>query len=301
MNKFFFESFDGEKINCYEWTPDGEIKGIVQIVHGLQEHGLRYQPFAEFLARNGYVVLASDQRLHGVTAGKNIGKTKIKNVFPVMVKDQMLIADMLIKKYNKPLVIFGHSYGSFEVQSFIQKYSKQSGVIICGSAYMKRFDTLLGKIVAAATVKFKGGEQDARKIEKIVIDGFNKPFKGNGSWISASERNLKNYKADPLCGVPLCANFYASMFKNVRKLYTKKGLAKIDVYTPIFIVSGKDDPVGKMGESTQKLFDVYQKFGFNVKLKLYENMRHEILNEDNCDIVFKDLLDFIDKCTQKNH
>ena len=168
-NNYFFESFDGEKIKCYEWVPDGEVKAIVQIIHGLQEHGLRYQKFAEFLSSKGYLVLASDQRLHGDTAGKNIGKTNIKDVFPVMVKDQMLIADMLIKKYNKPLIIFGHSYGSFETQSFIKKYNKQAGVIICGSAYMKRLDTLLGKIVAQMTVKFRGGEKDARQIEKIVI------------------------------------------------------------------------------------------------------------------------------------
>jgi len=301
MEKYFFESFDGEKINCYEWKPKGEIKGIVQIVHGLQEHGLRYAQFANFLTEKGFLVLASDQRLHGLTAGKHLSKTKIKDVFPVMVKDQTLIADMLIKKYNKPLVIFGHSYGSFIVQSFIQQYNKQSGVIICGSAYMKRLDTLLGKIVAQATVKFKGGENDAKKIEKIVIEGFNKPFENNGSWISANEVNVRNYESDPLCGIPLCANFYASMFKNVRKLYSHRAVVKIDVYIPIFIVSGKDDPVGKMGESTVKLFEFYKLNGLNVKMKLYPNMRHEILNENNNKIVYNDLLEFINHCTKDIH
>ena len=301
MENFKFESFDGEKINCYEWLPEGTIKGIVQIVHGLQEHGLRYQPFAEFLASNGYVVLASDQRLHGLTAGKNLSKTKIKDVFPIMVKDQMLISDMLIKKYNKPLVVFGHSFGSFITQSYIQNYNKQVGAIICGSAYMKRADTLAGKIVAQATVKLKGGEEDAKKIEKIVIGGFNKPFKGNGSWLSASEENIKNYEKDPLCGVPLCANFYYSMFKNVRKLYSHKGIAKINKNSPIFIVSGKNDPVGKMGESTTKLYEFYKKKGLNVKMRLYEGMRHEILNEDNKEIVYQDLLEFIENCTQSIH
>lgn len=300
MKNFDFISFDGEKINCYEWLPEGEPKGIVQIIHGLQEHALRYKPFAEFLADNGFIVLASDQRLHGLTAGKNISKTKIKDVFPVMVKDQMLIADMLIKKYNKPLIVFGHSYGSFETQSFIQKYNKLAGVIICGSAYMKRPDTLIGKLVSQATVHLKGGEADARKVEKTIVNLYNKSFK-SGSWISASQENVDNYNNDCLCGVPLCANFYSSMFKNVRKLYSHNSIAKIDKDLPIFIVSGKDDPVGLMGKSTTKLYAFYLKHGLNVKMFLYEGMRHEILNEDDKQIVYDDLLEFINTCIKSNH
>ena len=82
------------------------------------------------------------------------------------------------KKYNKPLIILGHSYGSFIVQSLLQNYHKCSGAILSGSAYMKRADTLAGKIVAKTTAKFKGGEKDAQRIEQIVIHAFNKPFAG---------------------------------------------------------------------------------------------------------------------------
>ena len=301
MERFYFKSFDEELINYYEWKPKKSIKGVVQIIHGLQEHGLRYKDFAEFLAGHGYIVVASDQRLHGLTAGNSIGKTSIKDVFPVMVKDQMLIADMLLKKYNKPLVIMGHSYGSFETQSILQKYNKQAGTIICGSGYMKRPDTLAGKIFAESFVNLKGGETSAKEVEDIVIGMFNKPFKGNGNWISASKENLKKYEEDPLCGNALCGNFYASMFKNIRLLYDDEDIEKIDKSSPILIVSGKDDPVGRMGKSTTKLYEFYKSHGLNVQIKLYEGMRHEIINENNKEIVYQDLLVFIENCTKQTH
>lgn len=297
MEKIDFISSDGEIIKCYEWQPDGKINGIVQIIHGLEEHALRYNDFALFLNKHGYLVFASDQRLHGQTAGKNLSITSIKDVFPVMVNDQRLISDFLIEKYKKPLIILGHSYGSFETQSYIQNYNKMSGAIICGSAYMKRLDTLLGKIVSWSAVKLTGGEKQAKKIEKLVIGSFNRPFKKeNGSWISASKENLKKYESDHLCGKPLCANFYYSMFKNTRKLYTKNGLAKIPNTLPILIASGKDDPVGKMGKSTTKLYKTYIKSGLQAKLKIYQGLRHEILNEDNKIMVYNDFLSFINTC-----
>ena len=91
------------------------------------------------------------------------------------------------------------------------------------------------------------------------------------------------------------------MFKNVRQLYNKKDIVKVDKNMPILIVSGKEDPVGKKGESTTKLFEYYKENGLNVNLKLYEGMRHEIINEDKNEIVLEDLLEFINSCTIPNH
>ncbi len=298
MKEVDFQSFDGEIIKCYEFAPEGEIKGIVQIVHGLEEHGKRYSDFAKFLNKNGYLVFTCDQRLHGETAGENLSKTKIRDIYPVMVQDQCMISDMLIDKFNKPLIIMGHSYGSFVVQGYLQRYDKESGAILCGSAYMKRFDVLLGGIVAKLTRSFKGGEATAKAIEKIVYGGYNKQV-GSGSWICANPKSVEKYEADPLCGQPLCANFYCSMFSNTYKLYKKKNLEKIDKAMPILIISGKDDPVGKMGKSTTKLYKCYKKHGLNAKLKLYEGMRHEILNEVNNQIVYNDILEFVNNVIDK--
>lgn len=285
MEEIDFKTFDDEIIKGYIFYPSKEPKGIVQIVHGLEEHGLRYENFAKFLNENGFIVFASDQRLHGKTAGQHLSSTKFKNVFPRMVKDQILISDMLIEKYSLPLIIFGHSYGSFITQKYIQNYHKHSGTILSGSAYMKRLDTFAGECLSKLIVKFNGGENDSKVLEDMIINSFNMKFKKGESWISQNQENVENYNKDPLCGKPLCSNFYYSMFKNVRNLYTPEGLNNIDKEKLIFIASGKDDPVGKMGNSTTKLYQTYLSYNINAKLKLYDNLRHEIINEGKQEVL----------------
>lgn len=281
MEQLDFKTFDDTIIKGYLFQPKQEAKGIVHIVHGLEEHGMRYENFAKFLNENGFIVFASDQRLHGKTAGDHLSSTRFKNVFPRMVKDQMLISDMLIEKFSLPLIIFGHSCGSFITQMYIQNYHKHSGTILSGSAYMKRADTLAGEWLSKIVATFNGGEKDSKVLEDLVLNSFNRKFNKGESWISQNKDNVERYNADPLCGKPLCSNFYYSMFKNTRKLYTPEGLNNIDKDKLIFIASGKDDPVGKMGESTKKLYETYLSYNINAKLKLYDNLRHEIINEGN--------------------
>ncbi len=292
MENLDFCSFDGKILKGYLFMPEEKPCCIVQIVHGLEEHGLRYQNFAQKLNEKGLAVFVCDQRLHGKTA-THLGHTNIKDVFPVMVKDQCLISDMLIEKFNLPLVIFGHSYGSFIVQRYLQVYHNYASAILSGSAYMKRMDTFLAKIISQVTVKVMGGDSDAKQIEKLVIGSFNRPFKKeSGSWISLNKENVRQYEKDELCGVPLCANFYYSLFKNSRKLYDKTQMQKIDKDKPILIASGNDDPVGKSGKSVQKLFKNYAKYGVSCQLKLYSNLRHEIINE-GVEQVIDDIENFI--------
>ena len=302
MEQLDFKTFDDTIIKGYLFQPKQEAKGIVQIVHGLEEHGMRYENFAKFLNENGFIVFASDQRLHGKTAGDHLSSTRFKNVFPRMVKDQMLISDMLIEKFSLPLIIFGHSCGSFITQMYIQNYHKHSGTILSGSAYMKRADTLAGEWLSKIVATFNGGEKDSKVLEDLVLNSFNRKFNKGESWISQNKDNVERYNADPLCGKPLCSNFYYSMFKNTRKLYTPEGLNNIDKDKLIFIASGKDDPVGKMGESTKKLYETYLSHNINAKLKLYDNLRHEIINEEKQEVlddILSALNEIIENSSQK--
>ncbi len=291
MEKLDFISFDEEILKGYLFLPKQPLC-IVQIVHGLEEHGMRYKKFAEELKEKGIGVFVCDQRLHGKTATR-IGHTNIKDIFPIMVKDQCLISNMLLQKFNLPLVIFGHSYGSFIVQRYLQVCKNYTSAILSGSAYMKRADTFLAKIISHMTIKIKGGDEDAKQIENLVIGSFNRKFKKeNGSWISFNKANVKSYEEDELCGIPLCGNFYYSMFKNTRKLYKEREMQKIDKEKPILIASGSDDPVGKDGKSVKKLFENYEKYGIKCQLKLYSGLRHEIINEGE-EIVIDDIINFI--------
>ena len=69
----------------------------------------------------------------------------------------------------------------------------------------------------------------------------------------------------------------------------------------MLIISGSKDPVGGFSRLSTKLDALYTKLGVkNKKFKLYDEARHELLNETNKQEVFKDILDYLDKCTQKS-
>lgn len=299
MKQGFIKSFDGTQIYVYAWTDVEKPKGIVQIFHGMSEHAKRYDDFAKFLNKNGYLVFGDDHRAHGKTAGSisNIGKYNQKsNLFYDTLLDELHISKLLKEEYNLPLYVFGHSYGSFLCQAYITKSSYHEKAIMCGSALMKnRLDVKLGKWVARLTVKIKGNNARAKLVEKFSFDSYNKQTKG-GSWLNTDEEQIKIRSLDPYCGNPFSAKFYADLFTTFDWIYNKEHTRKINKEKPIFLIAGKEDPVGKMGNSVADLYRFYTGLEIKgLKMRLYQNGRHEILNEPKLKAeVYTDILNFIE-------
>ncbi len=290
----YFESFDKQKIHFYKWDKVENPIGIVQIIHGMAEYAGRYENFAKFLNKKGYIVFADDHRAHGKTAPEGkIGKYDGKNLFYDTLNDEIFISKMLIDKYKLPLYIFGHSYGSFLTQAYIQQCNLYSKAIICGSACMKgRIDVRFGLLVAKITKLFKGKDARAKLIEKINFEGYNKKFK-SGCWLNSIDERAKDYYADEFCGKSFSSKFYVDFFGALTKLYKSNNIKNIDENKPILIISGSDDAVGGMGKSVTKLYNFYKKRNKNVKLKLYKGARHEILNDICRDEVYLDVERFL--------
>ena len=304
MKGKFIKSFDKTDIYCYTWDKVTKPVGIVQIVHGMQEHAARYDDFAKFLNKHGYIVFADDHRAHGKTAGsiENLGKYEGGNLFYDTMKDQMFFSSMLKEQYGDlPLYIFGHSYGSFITQNYIQNCDLYSKAIICGSACMKgNIGIKLGKFIAGRTIHHKGPNAVASAVEKIM-QGTYKSMVKTGSWLNTDEEEVKKYAQDPYCGTPFSAKFYYDFFTGLLNSYGKHKLQEINHHKPILLISGKDDPVGSMGKSVVKLFKLYHEDDLDVAMKLYDNARHEILNEPIKEMVYQDVLDFIQKPVDKEH
>jgi len=298
MKEGFIKSFDGYEVYRYLWDDVEKPIGIVQIFHGMAEHAKRYEDFALFLNKNGYIVFADDHRGHGKTAKgeENLGKYDRPGLVYDTMMDEIYFSRLLVEKYKLPLYAFGHSYGSFICQAYIQKCSYYTKAIMCGSALMKkRFDIKLGKFVAKMTIKHKGPYAPAKLIAKMSFGSYNKKFK-TGSWLSTNDESNLKYKEDPLCGYTMSAKFYLDFFTMFDWLYNPAFLKRIDKNKPIYIIAGKDDPVGNMGKSVKKLFELYMHLGIeDVKMNLYEGCRHEILNEPIKDKVYNDILSFIKK------
>ena len=272
-----------KEIFVYEW-PVESPKAIVQIVHGMAEHAGRYDAFARFLNGHGYYVVADDHRGHGKTDEKSLGYAP-KDMFENTLSDEALILETFQKMYaDTPVIVLGFSYGSFLTQHFIARHGEQlAGAIVAGSSYKKDAEVYLGSVVAALGSFFCGEKKPAKLIEKLSFGAYAKGFEG-GAWLSTDDENNKAYKDDPFCGFTCSFRFYSDFFRGLRGLYTPAYTAKLRRDLPVLLISGADDPVGARGKGVKKLYDFYTKQAGmkNVKLKLFENSRHEFLNEKDC-------------------
>ncbi len=276
----FFESFDGKKIHVWEWGIENP-KGIVQIIHGMAEHAGRYERFAKFLNGNGYYVVADDHRGHGKTDRGSLGYCK-GDMYADTLRDEGALTDYYQKKYaGLPYFILGFSYGSFLAQSYIARYGEKiDGAVIAGSSYKKDFEVYFGSLVAFFGKLFCGEKKPAKLIEKASFGAYAKKF-GDGEWLSNDAGNNRGYRRDPLCGFVCSFRFYADFFRGLRKLYTASYRKKLRRDLPVLIVSGAEDAVGNMGKGTKKLASFYrERAGMKkIALTLFENSRHEFLNE----------------------
>ncbi|BDU49770.1 alpha/beta hydrolase [Haliovirga abyssi] len=300
MEKFEIKGIDGNKINVYKWVPKGEVKGVVQIFHGMAEHALRYKKFAIFLNDKGYAVYANDHRGHGNSVDNISELGRIgENGFYGIVEDEKILMEK-IKKENLglPIIILGHSMGSFIAQEYITKYGNEiSGVILSGTAMKSGMDLKLALILAKLQMKLFGRYKPAKFISNLSFGSNNKKIqnaKTSNDWLSRDEKEVDKYNKDKYCGTTFPIEFYYEFFKGLSKLYEKEKLNQIPLELPIYIFSGDADPVGNYGKSTKDLYNLYEKLGLkNLEIKLYSGGRHEMLNEKNRMKVYENVYNWI--------
>ncbi len=300
MKPVKFNSFDGTVIQCYLWDDVRGAKGVVQIAHGMAEHARRYDHFASFLNKNGYIVFADDHRAHGMTSTKSQVKGYHKgDIYFDTVQDEVAITKYLKETYGLPVVYLGHSYGSMVGQRYMQEDSERAGAVLSGSACMKGGLLNVGAAISNAHYKLYGGEKVANLLNSLSFGSYNKNFKKEGleyAWLSRDKEQVKKYTLDEQCGYIMSIAFFKFFLNGLKASYNKQNLAKIDVKKPIAIFSGDKDPVGGDGKLVQKLYDQYKALGVeDLTIKLYKDARHEILNEINNQEVYQDFLARIDE------
>ncbi|MDD4290862.1 MAG: alpha/beta hydrolase [Clostridia bacterium] len=282
-----------KRVMAYTWTAENP-KCILKIQHGMAEYAGRYDDFARYLNGFGVTVVALDERAHGYTDRETLGYGE-GNIWENTLVDQMFFSRKLKADYpNLPLILLGHSYGSFLTQRLMQTDKLGDGFILTGSSYMKGIEPTMGKLVSRTCMLLKGDKAPCKPMFAMSFSRYHKKFKGNGSWISRDKSISAKYKQDELSGF-CCSNaFYYYFMDGIAKAYTKKNLAKVPLNKPIFIASGQNDAVSNMGRGAVKLFDMYRALGVkDLTFKLYPEARHEVLNELNRLEVYTDIKNFI--------
>ncbi len=288
---------DGHTIKVFDWSPqDNNPIGVVQILHGLGEHAGRYDRFAQACNANNLAVVAHNHRGHGVT--ENRGHYADNNGWDKVVGDVLRVRQLLADLYPAcPVVLLGHSMGSYIAQSFVMRHGGNNlGLILSGTTFASRIELRAGNLAARALVTLSGGRRINTYLNHAGIGKLNerfRPVRTNADWLSRDENEVDRYIADPLCGGTYSNRLWADLTSGLLEVTSERAITKVRTDLPILILGGEQDPAGgKRGLA--RLANTYRRTKHEqVHLKIYTGGRHEMLNETNRGEVTADIIDWI--------
>ncbi len=268
-------------IAAYRWDPTGEPTAIVQVTHGMGEHALRYGHLAATLTDLGYVVYAQDHRGHGRTAGSPEALGQVgADGWTELVQDIGRLTTVAREAHpGLPVVLLGHSMGSFATQQHLLDHSGDvDAVALTGTAVLDLLEPAL--------------DLD----QPLDLAMFNAPFepaRTEYDWLSRDEAQVDLYVEDPLCGFGLDGDAGKQMFVAARALADPDRVGAMRRDLPVYVAVGEHDPVNGQLALSQALVDRYTAAGLDVTYRVWPGGRHEILNETNRDEVEADLTAWI--------
>ena len=298
----YFDSLGGGKLHACRWTPEGEVKAIVQIVHGLAEYVERYDDLAEFFNSRGILVVAEDHMGHGKSICDATPMGYFAGGWHAAVKDTYRLLKNTMGEFpGVPYILFGHSMGSFMARTVLAKYpdSGIAGAIICGSAWMPGAVIGAGKALATVICKKNGEKNPSNLLQNMMFGGYTKRIehpRTSCDWLTRDQKIVDAYVEDPLCGFIPSAGLVRDMMTGLQYIQDGKNLDAMKKDLPIFLVAGGDDPVGGYGAGVEQCAAEFKKHGMaHVDMKIYPLCRHEIHNEINRHEVYEDLAGWVEK------
>lgn len=288
------------------WMPQGaQAHALVQISHGMCEHIGCYDRSARDLVARGYVVYGIDHIGHGRTQPD----PALRGVFdPVrgndhIIEDQHAVRLLMAERFpGLPLVLLGHSMGSFVARCYIQRHGGGlAGAIIMGTGWMDGGTIGALNTVTGLIARLKGWSYRSKLIDGMGAGGYNKAFEGTGAktgyeWLSRDEAKAIAYRDDPDCGWMFSVSGYRMLANLLRECSDPKRIAGVPKDLPIMVISGSKDPVGADGVGPAKVFRALKDAGVeDCTLEVIAEARHEVLNETNRDEVIQILCEWVEE------
>jgi len=306
MEKIILKDCQGNPIHVYIYKPEGNVKGIVHIIHGASEHFARYGLFAEYLNKQGYLAIGCDFLGHGLST-ENLDYVHFAD------KDGDILAYesvVLVKEYIEAnyqgldTYILGHSMGSFLARKMILDFPNfYKKAVISGTAFVPQMVVSMGSLLIKIIRLFKGPKYVSKLIQNMAIDANSRKMRKDGiitgideEWLTRDVEIQQYYHNSNMCGQPFSIQANLDMFQWMSFVNNLKFLNLGDKKMPIFLISGQNDALSNYGKDIKKLFDAMEKIGYeNLHMKLYPECRHEILNELIKEEVYLDILKFIEE------
>lgn len=281
-------------------APDTAPKAVVQICHGMAEYKERYIPFMTYLAEQGFACFIHDHRGHGksVKSEDDLGYMGVDDGAEALVEDANLWTAWLHDRFpGLKITLIGHSMGSLIVRSYLQKYDGEIDALVVSGCVAENPACGIALGLVGTLKAFKGDRHRSKFITNMAFGSYNKNFPdavSPNAWLNTDEAAVAAYDADPLCGFTFTLNGYKALFNLVLGTYKAKryGMAHKDL--PIFFASGSDDPCMTDRAHFDRAVAFMKDLGYkNTSSRLFEGMRHEILNEPGRAEVYECILEHL--------
>lgn len=286
--RFSYHSADGTELVGYRWAPEGveRAAGVVVLAHGMGEHIRRYDHVADAFTKRGFAVYGHDHRGHGSSISPDDRPGELgPGGWRALVDDLNLVVGLAKSEYpGAKLALVAHSMGSFAAQQFLLDHAADlDAVALTGTAALDLLEPGMDL----------SGDVD--------LSAFNAPFRPartDYDWLSRDTAVVDAYLADPLCGFGIDAESAREMFAGARRVAEAAELATIPKDLPVYVAGGSKDPVNADLALLHALADRYRMAGLtDVTVRVYDDARHEILNETNRGEVIEDLLEWLTRVT----
>ena len=283
------------------WEPQRETKAILQISHGMVEYIVRYDDFAKHLNQQGILVIGNDHLGHGQSVldesefgyfGKEKGSAVVDDLYEVTKYAKKQYGE------NIPYFLMGHSMGSFMARRYLMTYGEKiTGAIISGTGY-KTAPVLAVAFFFTAVTKFFHGERYRSPFMRwLVFHTYNRKIadvKTKNDWLTRDAAVVAAYNENPYCKFSFTVNGYETLFGAIKYIQKQNNWEETPKQLPILMIAGEEDPVGSYGKDVKKVYKKYQQLGCNhIELKLYQDDRHELVNELDREVVYADISQWI--------
>lgn len=271
-------------------------KAIVLILHGMSEHKERYNYFLDQLAANAYLPVIYDHRGHGksVESPEDLGYFYSDDATSLSEDTQIVITYFKERYPNLKVILFAHSMGTLVARNYLSKYDdKITKLILCGPPTKNNLVNV--GLSLAKLANTLGNPKKANKfLDKLTFGNFNKKYKEPNGWLSKNPENVRIYNNDPLCGFTFTTNGFLNLYCLQKYAFDSKRYQVKNNSLPILLIAGSEDPVIGSLQKFQELQAFLQDLGYNnIKSLTYKDLRHELLQEEEKNLIIQDILEFI--------
>ena len=292
----------GRTLHAFYCEPDGPVRAVVQLSHGMVEFIDRYKPLAESLAAQGIAVTGNDHLGHGgsIRTKADYGYFAQPDGNRAVLDDLHRMTEFAKQRWpGVPYFLLGHSMGSFYARQYLCEWgSELEGAIILGTGFQPRALVRLAKGICRVQAALFGWQHRSKLVERLSFAGYNNGLEGRTThdWLNRDAAEVDKYLADERCTFTFTVNAYYSMFSGILRLHDPAFVAQMPKDLPLLFLAGDADPVGERGKGVERAVQSLRDAGVqNIEVKFYPGARHELLVETNRREVFADIADWIEK------